>query len=99
MEPSIDDPLAAVKNIMCRPHFYVNSLKQSTHSGSACRFITHPKGPVFACIAAAQGSFFVTPAQAGVQRKDLDSRLRGNDKPCKVYLASNESEKLDGALA
>ena len=99
MEPSIDDPLAAVKNIMCRPNLSVNSLKQSTHSGSACRFITHPKGPVFACIAAAQGSFFVTPAQAGVQRKDLDSRLRGNDKPCKVYLASNESEKLDGALA
>lgn len=41
----------------------------------------------------------VTPAQAGVQRKGLDSRRRGNDKPCKAHLASNESEELGGVLA
>ena len=79
MEPSFDDPLAAVKNIMTCTHFSVNNSNRNTHGGSAFSF--------------------VTPAKAGGQRKDPVSRLRGNDKPCKAYLASNESEELDGVLA
>lgn len=48
----------------------------------------------------------VTPAQAGVQRKDLDSRLRGNDenitgdnKTLCTRFSVNDYIKAGGAIA
>ncbi len=49
-------------------------------------------------------SFSVTPAQAGVQSKDLDSRFRGNDgnrgnknTPRSLYRSGNKRVKSGGA--
>ncbi len=113
MEPSIDDPLAAVKNIMCHPHFSVNNLQRSTCTDSASNFTTPVKIKFSVTSRQACASFSVTPAQAGVQSKDLDSRFRGNNnkmrgnddnrniyvKTCHAYYLVNEAAKLGGVIA